>query len=302
MTPRPEPGPEPRSAGAVRLAVPALERTADITPVDEGGGHSTWWVGSGHVLRLALDRDGSHRQAREIALRELIRRHTRLPLPASSLNGFWAPGLSFTLDTRLRGVSAERRPVAPAGEDDLAGLLSALRSLSASTANGPAGALDLPRVPRRDEGSLYAGARAAAERLGEEGVFPRELLPRPEGGSEGPVAGPREEVLLHNDLKGEHLLVTPEGRISGVIDWADAALGDPAEDIAGLSLAVGAPAALRIAVRAGYGAPAGLRGLRLARADTLIRLCDRLHGTDDSPLGLLRAQRARAWWPTPLDS
>ena len=43
-------------------------------------------------------------------------------------------------------------------------------------------------------------------------------------------------ALLHHDLALEHLLVTPDGRrLTGVIDWGDIALGDPALDFAGIA-------------------------------------------------------------------
>lgn len=108
--------------------------------------------------------------------------------------------------------------------------------------------------------------------------------------------------MLHNDLKGEHLLVTGSGRLCGVLDWTDAMVGDVAEDVAGLAIAVGAAAAVRAATLAGYERAVCARALYLARCDTLIRLAERLRGEDDSPLWLLRAQRARAWQITPLDT
>jgi aminoglycoside phosphotransferase (APT) family kinase protein len=42
-----------------------------------------------------------------------------------------------------------------------------------------------------------------------------------------------EPALIHNDLSAPHLLVH-DGRLSGVIDWADAVVGDPARDYAWL--------------------------------------------------------------------
>ena len=42
-------------------------------------------------------------------------------------------------------------------------------------------------------------------------------------------------ALIHRDLSSEHILFEAEpGEISGVIDWEDAAIGDPAFDFAGL--------------------------------------------------------------------
>ena len=41
--------------------------------------------------------------------------------------------------------------------------------------------------------------------------------------------------LVHNDLWAEHILVDPRsGTVSGIIDWGDAAISDPAVDFAGL--------------------------------------------------------------------
>ncbi|MYV99780.1 hypothetical protein GT354_16070, partial [Streptomyces sp. SID3343] len=60
----------------------------------------------------------------------------------------------------------------------------------------------------------------------------------------------------------------------------------------------GAAAAVRVAGAAGHAPPVSARGVWLARHDTLVRLADRLYGTDDSPPDLLRAQLARAWEPT----
>lgn len=41
---------------------------------------------------------------------------------------------------------------------------------------------------------------------------------------------------VHNDLAPEHVLVAPDGaRVTGVIDWGDAMIGDPALDFAGFA-------------------------------------------------------------------
>ena len=53
-------------------------------------------------------------------------------------------------------------------------------------------------------------------------------------------AGPRRvpvgrRVLVHNDLAAEHILYDSATRtLSGVIDWADAAIGDPSADLSGV--------------------------------------------------------------------
>ncbi|MEU7149675.1 aminoglycoside phosphotransferase family protein [Streptomyces sp. NPDC045456] len=287
----------PEAAEVARLAQDAVPgaAAADVRPVGEGGDHASWWVGPDHVARCALDRGGSERLRREIALRELIGDRVGVPLPVSVANGEWARGRAFTLDTRLGGVSAELRPVTAAGESELARLLVLLAEVPVASAE----ALGVPPEAPRNMPGLLRRATAAAEAVAARGEFTSGLLPRLRvPGAESATA---PGTLVHNDLKGEHLLVAEDGRISGVLDWTDAVTGDPAEDVAGLAISVGAVAAVRIAEAAGFDRGGCARALQLARCDTLTLLSDRLRGIDDSPLPLLRAQLRRAWEPTPLD-
>ncbi|MFD5078657.1 aminoglycoside phosphotransferase family protein [Streptomyces sp. NPDC058371] len=270
----------------------------DVRPVSEGGEHATWWIGTRHVLRLAPDRDASLRQRRELRLRDLLRSHLPVAVPASVAHGEWATGLSYTLDTRLPGGSAEEQTVSAVGEADLAGLLTGLREIPPRQAE----ALGVPGAEPRSLETLRAAAAEAAQHLAAADEFDPARLGRltaPAAVQLAAQAG--TAVLVHHDLKGEHLIVSADGRVRGVLDWTDAVTGDPAEDIAGLAVAVGAPAAVRAATLAGYGARPCLRGLWLGRCDTVIRLADRLRGTDDSPLPLLRTQLRRAWEPILLE-
>src|SRR5512140_1583027 len=62
----------------------------------------------------------------------------------------------------------------------------------------------------------------------------------------------RPLALSHHDLALEHILVDPSGeRVTGVIDWGDLALGDPALDFAGFAGAC--DAATLAALLAAYG-------------------------------------------------
>ncbi|MFD9883104.1 aminoglycoside phosphotransferase family protein [Streptomyces alboflavus] len=290
-TPLPPVAPPPPST--VRALVGALlpqESDLRVEPVDEGGEHSTWWVGERYVLRLTLDGEAAVRQRREVALRAAIQPYVPVGAPVSVAAGDWAPGLACTVDSRLPGESAERRPVGPEGEGDLAGMLRGLRALPP----GSVSALGLPvRGPRALDG-LRRSAEEALVRLAAYGEAPAAHMPPHDPGAMEPPA-PLAAVLLHNDLKGEHLLVSSAGRVSGVLDWADAVVGDPAEDVAGLALSIGAAATERVTVAAGLTPEVCRRGVLLARYDTAIRLADRVEGRDDSPLPLLRAQLDRAW-------
>ncbi|WP_225075694.1 MULTISPECIES: aminoglycoside phosphotransferase family protein [unclassified Streptomyces] len=264
----------------------------EIRPVAEGGEHSTWWVGARHVLRLAPDREAAERQRRELRLRELVRPHLPIAVPASVARGEWAPGLTYTLDTRITGGSAGEHDVSAVGEDDLAGLFTGLREVPVRQAQ----TLGVPRTAPRSLEALRRMAVHAAERLGAADEFdPARMAQLTAPAAAQLAAQPGTAVLVHHDLKGEHLVVSADGRVRGVLDWTDAVVGDPAEDIAGVAVAVGSPAAVRAATLAGYSARPCLRGLWLARCDTVIRLAARLDGRDESPLPLLRSQLRHAW-------
>jgi aminoglycoside 2''-phosphotransferase len=75
-----------------------------------------------------------------------------------------------------------------------------------------------------------------------------------------------QPVLIHRDLGIEHVLLEPGGRLAGVIDWGDAAIGDPAIDFAGLLGGLGEAFARQVIARW-----AGLR----ARGETEETLLER---------------------------
>ncbi|MGW2821121.1 aminoglycoside phosphotransferase family protein [Streptomyces sp. NPDC001443] len=264
----------------------------DVRPVAEDGGSTTWWVGTRHVLRLATDREATARRRRELRLRDLVRPHVPVAVPVSVAHGDWAPGLAYTLDTKVPGGTAEQHEVSAVGEADLAGLLTGMREVPARQIE----VLGVPHAPARSLEALRRMAVPAAELLCAADEFDAALLHQltPQGAAQL-AARPGAAVLVHHGLRGEHLVVGADGRVRGVLDWTHAVVGDPAEDIAGLALAVGSPAAVRAATLAGYGARSCLRGLWLARCDTVLALAERLDGRGDSPLPLLRTQLRRAW-------
>ncbi|MFF4360634.1 aminoglycoside phosphotransferase family protein [Streptomyces sp. NPDC001604] len=288
------------TADTVRRLVSSLikEGTArgdggpEVRPVAEGGEHSTWWVGTRHVLRLAPDREAALRRRRELRLRDLVRPHLPVAVPTSVAHGEWAPGLTYTLDTKVPGGTAEQYDVSAVGEADLAGVLTGLREVPARQAE----TLGVPRTAPRSLEALRRAAVHAAERLAAADEFdPSRLHQLTPQAAVQLAAQPGTAVLVHHGLKGEHLVVSADGRVRGILDWTDAVVGDPAEDIAGLAIAVGSPAAVRAATLAGYAARPCLRGLWLARCDTVVRLAEHLKGQDTDPLPLLRLQLRRAW-------
>ncbi|MCC9154091.1 aminoglycoside phosphotransferase family protein [Streptomyces parvulus] len=292
--------PTPTADSVRRLVSSLLGGSAqpDVRPVAAGPEPATWWVGSRHVLRLAPDREAALRQRRELRLRELVRPRLPVAVPASVAHGEWSPGLTYTLDARLPGGSGEDHDVSALGEADLAALLTAVREVPVRQAD----ALGVPRSAPRSLEALRGAAERAAGRLAEADEFDParpERLTRQAAAQLG--AQPGSAVLVHHGLTGEHLVVAADGRVRGVLGWADAVLGDPAEDIAGLALSVGSPAAVRAATLAGYGARPCLRGLWLARCDTVVALADALAGRSGTALAPLRTRLRRAWEPILLE-
>ncbi|GEJ99930.1 aminoglycoside phosphotransferase family protein [Streptomyces sp. 1-11] len=268
----------------------------DVRPVGEGHEH-TWWVGTRHVLRLAPDREASERRRRELRLRDLVRPHVPVTVPVSVAHGDWAPGLACTLDTVVPGGTADEHDVSAVGEADLAGLLGGLREVPVRRAE----ALGVPHGAPRSLDALRRMAVQAAARLAHADEFDATRLHLTPPGAAQLAARHGTEVLTHHGLIGEHVVVSADGRVRGVLDWTEAVLGDPAENIAGLAVAVGAPAAVRAATLAGYGPRPCLRGLWLARCDTVLRLAGHLEGRAPGPLPLLRSRLRRAWEPILLE-
>ncbi|MFF9038511.1 aminoglycoside phosphotransferase family protein [Streptomyces sp. NPDC014892] len=301
------------TADSVRRLVRSLLKNGEGRPGGKGGDgpevrpvagddtHGTWWVGTRHVLRLATDRHAVGRQRRELRLRDLVRPHIGVAVPVSVAHGEWAGGLTYTLDTRLPGGTAEEHEVSAVGEADLAALLTGLREVPQRQAES----LGVPRLaPRPLEGLRTAAARAAIE-LAEADEFDAARLGQLTPATAAQLTAPGA-VLVHHGLTGDHLVVSADGRVRGVLGWGDAAVGDPAEDIAGLAAAVGSPAAVRAATLAGYGARPCLRGLWLARCDTVVRLAEGLRGRGVgaqpvSPLPVLRDRLRRTWEPILLE-
>jgi aminoglycoside phosphotransferase (APT) family kinase protein len=291
------------TADTVRRLVRSLlggSTAPDVRPVAGGAAPGTWWVGTRHVLRLAQDREAAARGRRELRLRELVRPYVPVALPTSVAHGEWAPGLTYTLDAKVAGGSGEDHEVSALGEADLAGVLTGLREVPVRQAE----TLGVPRAAPRSLETLRQSVERAARVLAAADEFD---AARPERLTREATAQlgvqPGAAVLVHHGLTGGHLVVSADGRVRGVLGWSDAVLGDPAEDIAGLALCVGSPAAVRAATLAGYGARPCLRGLWLARCDAVVDLAAALADRSGAPppLPLLRTRLRRAWEPILLE-
>jgi aminoglycoside phosphotransferase (APT) family kinase protein len=94
--------------------------------------------------------------------------------------------------------------------------------------------------------------RQPFDRLGElsdAGIIPSDLAARLTALETIDQVQPTKPVLLHGDLHLRHIYAA-DGRLSGIIDWGDAAFGDPLFDLGRFSRAGSAPT---VALLNGYG-------------------------------------------------
>ncbi|ONI72185.1 hypothetical protein BWI15_19130 [Kribbella sp. ALI-6-A] len=136
---------------------------------------------------------------------------------------------------------AERAPYAVAVGAELGDLLAALHASGLERRTDLVEVDDAPLTEWREEASEQyadlAGTLKTDQRRSVES-FLAAPLPEPAG----------RLVFSHNDLGIEHVLVAPgTGKLTGVIDWSDAAACDPARDF-GLILRDLGPAALDAAL------------------------------------------------------
>lgn len=117
--------------------------------------------------------------------------------------------------------AAERGRHAVAIGGSLGAALAAIWAVPDERAARVADRDDAPLSEWRDEAETRSDLVPAAARPGIDAFLRAPLPPEP-----GRLA------LSHNDLGIEHVLVEPaNGRVTGIIDWTDAAITDPAKDL-----------------------------------------------------------------------
>ncbi|MFJ6695244.1 phosphotransferase family protein [Streptomyces sp. NPDC091272] len=215
-----------------RLGLPgaALTRYAE-------GSQPVYAVGGDHVLKLY---PGS---AAEDGIREgrvLRHLHGRLPLrtPEVFSSGPYVRGWRYVLMSQLPGEDlALAWPRVPAAvRADL--VAQAGEALAALHALDPAPLA--PHLGPDDWHGFLAGQRAGAVARQRACGLPEEWIARIPAFLDTVElpAGPRR-VLLHTEFMRQHLLVDPRTwRLTGLIDFEPAMIGDPAYDLVGVGLFV----------------------------------------------------------------
>jgi aminoglycoside phosphotransferase (APT) family kinase protein len=197
--------------------------------VPMGTDNALYRVGDGLVARLPRRPGSARRLERERRWLPRLAPHLPLEVPTPVAEGGPSDGYPFTWSvyTWLEGQSATPDRVRDAGRlaDDLAALVSALQRVDASSGPppGPENAWRGVPLSERDEQARASIADLAGEIDADAVTAAWETaLNAPEWG--------RPPVWFHGDLDSRNLLAR-DGRLSGVLDWGCAGVGDPACDV-----------------------------------------------------------------------
>lgn len=235
----------PADAPLRDLLVTALPdyRVDTIAPLGEGLENTAYLVNDELVLRLSKADDPAATVAREAGLLAIVGEFATLTIPVPVFAAGTAmayrrlPGTPvFDLPSSWRDRHGTR-VAAQLGE-----FLASLHRIPLELIAGVARVEEEPLSVWLDDAT--GSYEAAADRIPRRhrGVIKRFLH------AETPDPEPRQ-VFSHNDLGIEHVLVdTDTAAVTGVIDWTDAAIGDPAYDT-GLILRDLGPAALDAALQ-----------------------------------------------------
>lgn len=224
----PAPATVAEAVALVEAALPDVE-TSEARAIEGGWDSFVLEAGGEWIFRFPRRPEVEAALRAEIALLPLLAPSLPAAIP-QFVHVVEEPAL-FVGYRKIRGA-----PPAPGSGSirtgrDLGAFLGALHAFPVETARAAG-------VPFYDP----AGWRALHEELFEtfrNAVGP--LLPRRErAAAEGMFAAFLDDdanfdfvpALLHYDLGPTHLLVAEDGALSGVIDWGDAAAGDPAADLA----------------------------------------------------------------------
>ncbi|MEU5948921.1 aminoglycoside phosphotransferase family protein [Micromonospora sp. NPDC047465] len=237
---------------AVAAHLPDIHVTS-VVPLGTGLDNISYEVNDNLVVRISKDSDSAERTARatrECQLLRVVAPASPVPVPQPLLAAAETGVLAYA---KLRGRpllsirEASRSALIPSVATALGELLRALHAIPADRV---AGLVDIDDTPltewHRDAEEFYsvvAGHVPLRHRPAVDAFF--QAAPPPE---------PHTSVFTHNDLGIEHVLVDPDnGEVTGIIDWSDAAIADPAYDFGLICRDLG-PHALDLAL-ARYDAP-----------------------------------------------
>ena len=211
--------------GIIRRALD-LPSVGVIRPLRDGADHWAFDVNGLFIARVLKERDEHTRGAleREAALLIMLARVSPLPVPQVVATD---PSAGLMVHRRIPGTPLFERPAADphAIMDPLADFVAAIHGVPLET---------VEHLVQRDESALNGYVTEAAALMQQIAAYLTSaqrtrvelFLGTP------PPPASLQSTFCHNDLGAEHILASDDrSELTGVIDWSDAALADPAVDI-----------------------------------------------------------------------
>lgn len=217
------------AAGAIGRQFPQLA-ALPVTPLGKGGDHRAFAVGQRWVFRFPKEAGGGQALLTEARLLTMLAPELPLPVPVPVFVGQLDRDFpeAFTGAARVTGRSGLETPLPEWGEvgRSVGHFLRVLHAQDTGTARALGLTLDF-------DSTFSDWQEAALEAAVEAGhlsdlKFWTEILGQP------PPSQPGRLAVIHGDLAAEHVMIGGHGGVTGILDWADAAIGDPARDLAGL--------------------------------------------------------------------
>ena len=207
-----------------------------VTLLGSGTDHHAFDAGGRFVFRVPRSAEAASGGERERRLTSMLAPRLPLAIPLHRFVVGPSERLPFGASgyERLPGEPALRRGAELPRRREVAHVLGVfLRALHdvdvlvAAEAGAPP-----DDDPTREEWSAQAIEDVARARG--DGLIDAAMAAALQGYLRVAPAGAYRPALVHGDLAAEHVLLDAAGSISGVIDWSDAMIGDPALDLAGL--------------------------------------------------------------------
>jgi len=213
------------SLGAILDAIG--RRPDELTPLPGGVANQAYLLGADLVLRVPRSEAFAADLRKEAAVLPIVR---AAGVRTADLVEYAEQPAPYLMTTRLPGAEDTGSP-------------TVARQVGAELAKLHRVTQAPPEVPQDDPADPHAllDDLASAGWIGAaDAMWLGEWFTR----LEADIAPASRRALIHGDVAPQNLLSTPDGHLSGLIDWGDAALADPAVDFAKLPFAL-VPAALQ---------------------------------------------------------
>jgi aminoglycoside phosphotransferase (APT) family kinase protein len=224
----------------------------DVRYLSAGWDHAVYELNGEHIVRMPLRAAVARHVLAERAVLQLARDVLPLAVPVIALCGVPSQLYPYPFSgyRKLPGVIAEDAPLPRWCTRDnahaLGRALGALHRVPLERAR----ATGLREMSAAEHRCADRAERVHAARVQLQALLGAERWSRCEpflSADPRIAVGAGARVLLHDDLHLEHLLLDANmERVTGIIDWTDASIGDPATELVALWLSCGEPFVLQL--------------------------------------------------------